>query len=888
VLAAVLVCLFPCVASAQVTVFEQKNSETDPEDVRSLAFFGFLQPRFTWQQKDLRDPSNKVENSPGFSFRRSRLGAIARVDKIATLTTEIELTTSAMLGIDAFARLHPIPEAQLTVGQFRVPFSRQNLVQGYAHQLPDPAYFVEPKFIVDRDIGAQVGGDLLGGRATYALAMMNGHGPRVDKNLDDYFLLAGRVTVAPLGAFPRFESDVRSDEERARPLFYVGGGAMQNHVNETKLKRTYVGADGSFIYQGASLYGEFYYRRDAPENAAAKASGIAQVTARGFNVQAGYFPPFDYTRDHVELAVRFQQFDPNIETAEPSPGDDLTSSNPVQGFQGIGFGLNWFAHRGHGAKIQAYYELRNELKKCLSGQRKPDLSPPDAGCTGFVKNNVFFLQATASFLAEVRMTKLYIPLALALAGVALGPLACQDTTSVPVQAKPISIGTCKYQIAPRSEYVDVFAPKNSAEAEAGTTTATPNFRRIRLGLGGDVNPASANRADPSTSVAIAWETDEGISASWVQFGSTPNPDEWKPEDREFGIAYTVPKAEKNLGSKPQQLHEVHLCDLQPSTTYYYRVGGGPPGQEVWSDVLSFRTTPTPGSDEEVTFAITGDSRGNQDNAWQILSERLYKRGDIAAQLFSGDIVDLATFHAQYEEWLDKGGFGTDGKRTMHGQILTLVAMGNHELYNAQFFATVVQPQDAAYERTYDELFFSTNIGPVHVIVLDDQKIGVPGADQNYAPLVTNWLKDDLKAVDRTKTPWVVAVHHRPEWSSSNHGNDADVIKVRNTLSPIWDEYKVNIVFTGHDHNYERTKPLRINNGQPNIGEGTSYVVCAGAGSDGYSNGSTAFTAMSAKYDGGGKIGVYGILKASRSKLSFNAYYLTPDGTDPEIDKFELP
>ncbi|MCS6900973.1 MAG: hypothetical protein RMJ98_15430, partial [Myxococcales bacterium] len=86
--------LLPCTAAARVTVFEQKNSESDPEDIRRLAIFGFLQPRFTWQQKDVRDPSNKVDNSAGFSFRRSRLGAVARVDKIATLTTEIELTTS--------------------------------------------------------------------------------------------------------------------------------------------------------------------------------------------------------------------------------------------------------------------------------------------------------------------------------------------------------------------------------------------------------------------------------------------------------------------------------------------------------------------------------------------------------------------------------------------------------------------------------------------------------------------------------------------------------------------------------------------------------------------------------------------------------------------------
>jgi hypothetical protein len=378
-------------ASAQVVVYEKVDPEGLEGGSRKLELYGFAQPRFTYQQKDKRDPNNTVDNSPGFSFARARLGSIARYEDIATLQFEIETQTASVLGIDAFARLHPIKEAQLQIGQFRVPFSRQNLIQGFTLQMPDPAYWVNPKFVVDRDIGAQVGGEALDGRITYAAAMMNGNKDpaRTDRNFDDYFLYAGRVTVAPLGAYPRFEGDLRSDEERAKPLFYAGGGAMHNHLSDTHYKRLYIGADAGFLWQGFSLYGEFYQRKDTPDGDPAAANSPS-VLARGFNVQAGLFPPVPYAREHFEVVGRFQQLDPDTNTKSPPPRDDLTASNPVQGFRGIGFGLNWFARRNHTAKVQVSYELRSELKKCLAGQAEPN-------CTGFVKNDLLIVQATVAF-----------------------------------------------------------------------------------------------------------------------------------------------------------------------------------------------------------------------------------------------------------------------------------------------------------------------------------------------------------------------------------------------------------------------------------------------------------------------------------------------------------
>lgn len=385
-------------AAAQLTVYEKKDPD-DPDAVRRLQLFGFLQPRFFYQQKDPPSRGNNVDIPPTFVFRRARLGAIGQPTKMVLLQTELELATAAVVGIDAFARFTPHPAAQLTVGQFRVPFSRQNLVQGFAHQAPDPAFFVDGKFIQDRDIGAQAGGEVLDGRVVYAAAVMNGNGPRIE-NLDDYFLFAGRLEVAPLGRFPRFEGDLRSDEERKQPLFYVGGGAMSNRITEKRYRQLWVGADGSFIWHGFSLYAELFYKQDRPEDAAAEAAGVTKVTAQGFNVQAGYVPPLPYAEEHFELIARFHQLDPNKEVKEPPPRDNLALSNPVQGFQGIGFGLNWFAERSHAGKLQAYYEIRNELKKCLQGQRNAQAAAPEAACTGYVKNDVFMLQATASFLSN--------------------------------------------------------------------------------------------------------------------------------------------------------------------------------------------------------------------------------------------------------------------------------------------------------------------------------------------------------------------------------------------------------------------------------------------------------------------------------------------------------
>jgi hypothetical protein len=63
------------------------------------------------------------------------------------------------------------------------------------------------------------------------------------------------------------------------------------------------------------------------------------------------------------------------------------------------------------------------------------------------------------------------------------------------------------------------------------------------------------------------------------------------------------------------------------------------------------------------------------------------------------------------------------------------------------------------------------------------------------------LEDTLKS---SKERWKIVYFHHPLYSSGGrHGSD---LKLRETLEPLFIKYAVNVVFTGHDHIYERIKP----------------------------------------------------------------------------------
>src|SRR5262249_4909116 len=153
---------------------------------------------------------------------------------------------------------------------------------------------------------------------------------------------------------------------------------------------------------------------------------------------------------------------------------------------------------------------------------------------------------------------------------------------------------------------------------------------------------------------------------------------------------------------------------------------------------------------------------------------------------------------------------------------------------------LAMPQDLTRFPNYGESFFSVDVGPVHIVVIDDSWIVNPSDDTEYAGVFEPWLREDLQAANdkRAELPWIITRHHHAAYSPSNHGEDADVLRGRAFFGPIYDEFHVDLALAGHDHNYERTKPLTTGAGgaptvQTDFADGTVYIVCAGAGADPY-------------------------------------------------------
>ena len=306
---------------------------------------------------------------------------------------------------------------------------------------------------------------------------------------------------------------------------------------------------------------------------------------------------------------------------------------------------------------------------------------------------------------------------------------------------------CAFAVAPRQEYTDVSAGRT----EVG---ATPNIRRVRLGLGGNVAVDAPGRADPSTSIAFAWQTDDGTLVSEVQWGPTPDPAAWPAENRRSGMSWLTPAGlVSNDGAA--RMHEAYVCGLAPDTTYYYRVGGGPAGQEAWSEVYSFKTAPAAGADA-LRLSVTGDSRSQSNDAWRLIQRRVMA-SDVDLQLFSGDVANLAFDQVEWEKWLDAAWKDTDGAPLTLGQVLTLPAHGNHENHSALFFGNVTLPQDVDRYPGWGEQFFSFDAGPAHLVIIDDAWIVSPSTQPDFEPEFTEWLRADLAAADqnRANVPWII-------------------------------------------------------------------------------------------------------------------------------------
>ena len=89
-------------------------------------------------------------------------------------------------------------------------------------------------------------------------------------------------------------------------------------------------------------------------------------------------------------------------------------------------------------------------------------------------------------------------------------------------------------------------------------------------------------------------------------------------------------------------------------------------------------------------------------------------------------------------------------------------------------------------------YYSFDLGAWHIVALNSEIDNNPGSEQDL------WLRADLAAHPNVCT---LAYWHKPRWSSGDHGSGASAP----LFQAVYD-YGVDVVLSGHDHDYERFAP----------------------------------------------------------------------------------
>ena len=309
----------------------------------------------------------------------------------------------------------------------------------------------------------------------------------------------------------------------------------------------------------------------------------------------------------------------------------------------------------------------------------------------------------------------------------------------------------------------------------------------------------------ASSVTLLWSTWSGSTAT-VSYGT----------DTSYSASSSG--SVRLLSSLGTQLNRVVLSGLQPNTRYYYKIYTD--GQDqVPGEVLSFQTAPSVGSPTPFSFLAFGDygqnsasQRGLRNQMLQELQSTPYRfiltLGDNAYEEGTYSQFAAQVFPI-YRDIFDKVGLFT--------------VIGNHEYMssNGAPYLDLFDLPTNAWRAADKERYYSFDYGNAHVVVLDSDT-PLNATDSAATDDMFDWLRADLS---RTHQPWKIVALHHPAYSTGHHGSDTGV---QQRLVPIFEANGVQLVLNGHDHIYERSKPLK-GGVVTTVDQGGIIYVTSGAG-----------------------------------------------------------
>jgi hypothetical protein len=291
------------------------------------------------------------------------------------------------------------------------------------------------------------------------------------------------------------------------------------------------------------------------------------------------------------------------------------------------------------------------------------------------------------------------------------------------------------------------------------------------------------KVSPST-VIVRWRTNVATN-SRVRIGTRPD---------------SLNRAIDISGSRTD--HAVRISGLRSRTRYFYSIGSSVTTMAQGAGFYFF-TAPSSGVAVPTRLWVVGDAGTGTSEALAVRNAfyRLNTGRYLDMMILLGDNAYPNGSDAEYQRGFFNV-FGTQLRRTILWSTI-----GNHDTA-----LSTNPPPDIPYYRIFEfprfaeaggmssgtEDYYSFNYGNIHFVCLDSTT-----SEISPSSAMVNWLRHNLS--NNTKT-WTIVFWHHPPYSKGGHDSDREVrmVRMREVVVPVLEQYGVDLVMTGHSHGYERT------------------------------------------------------------------------------------
>lgn len=240
---------------------------------------------------------------------------------------------------------------------------------------------------------------------------------------------------------------------------------------------------------------------------------------------------------------------------------------------------------------------------------------------------------------------------------------------------------------------------------------------------------------------------------------------------------------------------VRLTGLAQGREYRYKIGGFEG---------SFRV---PQESDVTRFLYLGDVQFQESmeeyEEWGQMVRRAYQEHpDLDFAVIGGDLVNSPGELSQWEAFLEAC--------DVFAKLPLATVAGNHEGVHSNYtYQKLFALPDDAEEDQSGEEFYSLDFGNVRMLMMDSSFLT---EERRQSMGKDAWAKEEqrVEAWIRSRTgscekPWLAAVIHHPVYGM--HDGDTVSPQIRDLWAPLLETGGVRIVFSGHQHLYQRTRSI---------------------------------------------------------------------------------